>query len=154
MTEDTQNNQNNAEEQAVVVTANDPVVDVAPQTPAEVTSINSVPELPAETPVPSPPPQATAAVPATELDNKFSINIGKWKEHLALALTKRKERWQKTLDKVLALAQSQDAITNQQTKKLLRCTKLTAWRYLKTLEKQGKIKRTGNHNTPTYKILK
>jgi hypothetical protein len=127
--------------------------------PASVTPDN-VPEnsIPTEPVITTPQPDIQTPVAAASaqpnLNERFSINIGKWKEHLALAMAKRKERWQDKLDKLLSLAQTQGTITNQQAKKVLRCTKLTAWRYLKILEKQGKIRRTGGHNTPTYELVK
>jgi len=149
-----------------VVITEAPPVEVVPSAPVVTDPVavpaapDNVPENPAPTGTldAAPPPASqipVAAAPAPpSLNEKFSINLGKWKEHLFLAMAKRKEKWQKKLDKVLTLAQSQGTITNSQVKKLLRCTKLTAWRYLKTLEKQGKIRRVGGHNIPTYELVK
>lgn len=142
--------------------AQEPVNPSAPEPeanpPQQVKNINTAAaaENNPEPTVLSPAPSQSTDInrPSSGLDEKFSINIGKWKEHLAQAMEKRRLRWQQKLDKVLALAQSQGTITNQQVKKTLRCTKLTAWRYLKTLEKQGKIRRTGGHNSPTYEFAK
>ncbi|MDR3643092.1 MAG: hypothetical protein P4L74_05725 [Candidatus Doudnabacteria bacterium] len=110
-------------------------------------------------PLPNPPPvaapaagQTPIALPPQAADQKFTVNFGKWKEHLAQALAKKQQVKQEKLLKILALAQKENKITNQQVKKLLRCTGLTAWRYLKLLEKQNLIKRTGGHNTPTYEL--
>lgn len=150
-----------------------PTVDTAetPLAPTEPTAVQTVPEIapvqdnsstvatPTETSnaVNSAPavnePSSTPALAATR-EEKFTANMLNWKQHLAEAMAKRAQRKQTRLDKVLALAQNQPSITNKQVKKLLRCTKLTAWRYLKTLEKQNKLKRTGGHNTPTYEIIK
>lgn len=107
---------------------------------------------PIEPPVePAVPPQIT---PAPALDQKFSGNMANWKNLLVLALAKKQQKKQDKLNKILSLAQAQATITNRQVKKLLRCTQLTAWRYLKLLEKQSKLKRLGNHNTPTYEMVK
>ncbi|MDP2933020.1 MAG: hypothetical protein Q8N81_02720 [bacterium] len=135
----------------------------SPQTPStpyspseDRAAVRSSPS-PAPSPVaqtPTPPSTNPASAAAPTFDQKFSVNLGKWKEHLALALAKRLERKQARLNKLLALAQTQGTITNKQVKKALRCTKLTAWRYLKILEKQGQLRRTGGHNTPTYELVK
>lgn len=62
---------------------------------------------------PAPSQSTDIGIPSSGLDEKFSINIGKWKEHLAQAMEKRRLRFQQRLDKVLALAQSQGTITNK-----------------------------------------
>ncbi len=116
---------------------------------------------PASTPTPSsgsvPQPESllTNPIPTTQnVSEKFSENMGRWKEHLAEALAGKEKKKQKNILVILELAQRHEGVVkNEQVQKALRCTQLTAYRYLSFLEKQGRLKRIGGHNTPTYRLV-
>ena len=77
--------------------------------------------------------------------------MNRWQQGLALANAERKQRRSQHIDQILKTAAVSGAITNYQVQKMFRCSQLTAYRYLRALEKEGKLRRTGGHNTPTYK---
>jgi len=63
---------------------------------------------------------------------------------LIKARAKIQERKQKKLDKIMTLFEAKSQITNKDTQKLLRTSRVSAFRYLNMLEKQNKIKQVGN----------
>ncbi len=100
-------------------------------------------------------PTAPQTSPASFVASRFAEGMHNWKQHLLEALAKKQQRKQEEQIQVLALAEKHNgSVTNKQVQTALRCTELTAYRYLSSLEKQGKLKRVGGHNTPKYELVK
>ncbi len=63
---------------------------------------------------------------------------------LVKARAKIQERKQKKLDKIMTLFEAKPQITNKDIQKLLRISRVSAFRYFNILEKQNRIKQVGN----------
>ncbi len=85
---------------------------------------------------------------------KFTENMLNWKVHLGEALASKQKRKDENGLLILKVAEKhRGEITNLQVQQALHCSQITAYRYLKYLEKQGKLKRTGGHNVSRYEII-
>ena len=60
------------------------------------------------------------------------------------ARAKIQERKRKKLDKIMTLFETKSQITNKDIQKLLRTSRVSAFRYLNILEKENRIKQVGN----------
>ena len=60
------------------------------------------------------------------------------------ARVKIQERKRKKLDKIMTLFETKSQITNKDIQKLLRTSRVSAFRYLNILEKENRIKQVGN----------
>jgi len=63
---------------------------------------------------------------------------------LIKARAKIQERKRKKLDKIMTLFEAKPQITNKDIQKLLRASRVSAFRYFNILEKQNRIKQVGN----------
>ena len=122
----------------------------------EVTPPSAVVEPPTETTQPEPtpiiPPLTSAqAEPIQETPQpkiqeriiyKTDPNIVQ--KLLIKARAKIQERKRKKLDKIMTLFEAKPQITNKDIQKLLRISRVSAFRYFNILEKQNRIKQVGN----------
>ena len=93
--------------------------------------------------------------PLTPLAEKFVGQMKNWREGLAKANAKRKANVKQRLERIIEIAKEKGGqITNLETQKAFRCSQHTAYVYLKTLEKQNRLKRTGGHNRAVYELIK
>ncbi len=112
----------------------------APESASIETSTAPLPET-HETP--SPPQQPVVPV-ATKPDGR---------EYLPQALAKRREKKTKKLEQILEYAKVHGRITNDEVQKLIIVSDRTAQRYLKELEKTGKLKAVGRSGRYTHYLL-
>jgi len=150
---------------------NEPNLEAAPpeETPAETTPTQDAPapaepapepipepaaEPAAPNPEPSPAPSNPAPVPAPTLTEKFLQYMRDWKEGLQKALAAKRQKRDSRLQKILEMAAARGGkTTNRQVRDAFRCSQITAYRYLRALEKQGRLRRVGGHNIPTYELI-
>lgn len=96
-------------------------------------------------------PQTAASeepkIPPTPFDKGGAITALLMKAKEKIQFRKRAK-----LEKIMALAQGREKITNDDAQKLLRVSDATATRYLSELVKQGRLRRVGPAKRPYYEI--
>ena len=86
----------------------------------------------------------TVAASAASASNAASTNTPEHdRELLKVARAKIQSRKQQDLEKILTLFEKKEKITNDDVEKGLKCSDSSAFRYLRELVRQGKIKRLG-----------
>jgi len=122
-------------------------------------SVAPTPEVtppPAQEATPSvtePMPEPEASAPVSEPINPPNpLYQGSIKNLLQKAKEKIQFRKRAKLEKIMALAQKESKITNDEVQKLLRVSDKTAERYLGQLVKQGRLRRVGPANNAFYQV--
>ncbi len=99
-------------------------------------------------PTPTTPPQAEPVQepPQPQIQERivYKTDPNIIQKLLVKARAKIQERKQKKLDKIMTLFEAKPQITNKDIQKLLRISRVSAFRYFNILEKQNRIKQVGN----------
>jgi len=111
-------------------------------------------ERPPSTPLPEDPPPTlqqaepveTSPTPQPQIQEKiiYKTDPNIIQKLLIKARAKIQERKRKKLDKIMTLFKVKPQITNKDIQKLLRISRVSAFRYFNILEKQNRIKQVGN----------
>ena len=152
---------NTQTENQIVETAS-PEIENKIDTPTEVISENeekveTEPEIEPQNQQPAqeitPPPVETpkkeiktTPLPQTKIIEKivYKTDPNIIQKLLNKARAKIQERKSKKLDKIMTLFNTNPQITNKDIQKLLRTSRVSAFRYLNTLEQENRIKQVGN----------